>query len=404
MNILVVCQYYYPEQFRITDICENLQKNGNNVTVVAGIPNYPEGEIFPGYEESYKEPEIHNGVKIIRCNNRPRHKGIKNLALNYLTYVLEASKVLKKMKDSYDVVYVYQLSPITMAIPAIRFAKKRKIPLYLYCLDLWPESIRDSIGDNSMNEKSLIFKVVRAFSKKIYQSANLIGVKCEAFADYLIDVCSVKKENIKVLYEHAEDLYLSVPETPDDNGCFDFAFLGNIGSAQNCEIILKAMKRFETEKEYKVHFVGDGSALDDLKKLSEELELQDKVVFHGRCPISEVGKFYELADCCLLTLKEGNATSFTPPGKMYGYMAAARPIISSASNVVNFELEKIGCGIGTNSDDITSLANAMQYAIDNPAELLAMGIKGREYFKENYTIDKHLEGLEAHFKKICTDK
>lgn len=404
MNILVVSQYYYPEQFRVTDICESLVRCGHSVTVIAGIPNYPEGEVFSGYEDSYKKVEIHNGVRIIRCKNKPRHQGTVSLAINYISYVTCANRIVRKLHDKFDLVYVYQMSPITMAIPAIVYKKKHKVPLYIYVLDIWPESFRDKGNSKMFSEKNPFFVLVKAISSWIYKSADCLGVKCNAFIDYLVDICGVERSKCSLLHEHAESNYLSISKNPVDNGCVDFMFLGNIGHSSNCLTILKAAELLSDVSSYKIHFVGDGSDLEELKSYANTHNLSEKVVFHGRVPQSEVMSFYDYADVCLLTLSNKSAIGVTPPGKMYGYMAAARPIISSASNVVNFELEKIGCGIGTNPDDVTSLANAMQYAIDNPAELLAMGIKGREYFKENYTIDKHLEGLEAHFKKICTDK
>ena len=144
MKILVVTQYYYPEQFRITDICEELVRRGHEVTVLTGLPNYPEGEIFPGYEAAYEKREIHNNVVILRCKLRPRYKGTINLALNYASFVIQATKVLKYLKPDFDAIYVYEVSPITLALPAIWYKHKHHIPIYFYCMDIWPECVRDA--------------------------------------------------------------------------------------------------------------------------------------------------------------------------------------------------------------------------------------------------------------------
>ena len=73
MNILVVSQYYYPEPFRVNEICEELVRRNNKVTVLTTNPNYPDGEIYDGYEDKKSIEEI-NGVTVYRCKCRPGHK------------------------------------------------------------------------------------------------------------------------------------------------------------------------------------------------------------------------------------------------------------------------------------------------------------------------------------------
>ena len=146
MNILIVCQYYYPEQFQINDIAPELVKRGHDVTVLTGLPNYPQGEIYQGYENGKKRNEIVNGVRIIRVEEHPRKNGIRNLILNYISFAGKGLKEVKKLTSDYDIVFCYQLSPVTMVIPAAAYAKKFGKPLLLYCLDIWPESAKDHLN------------------------------------------------------------------------------------------------------------------------------------------------------------------------------------------------------------------------------------------------------------------
>ena len=158
MKILVVCQYYYPENFQITPICEQLVADGNEVTVVTGLPNYPTG-IIPEEYKNGRRNEFINGVHVIRCQEIGRKKGVFYLALNYLSYARSAYRMVNNLETDFDVVFVYQLSPILMAIPAIKYADKHKKPLFLYCCDLWPESIKVYIK----NENNFIFQIVKNF-------------------------------------------------------------------------------------------------------------------------------------------------------------------------------------------------------------------------------------------------
>ena len=123
MNILVVSQYYYPEPFRVNEICEELVRRNNKVTVLTTNPNYPDGEIYDGYKDK-KLIEVINGVTVYRCKCRPRHKGAFNLALNYVDFVRQANKEIMNINDTFDCIYVYQLSPITSCLPALKLKKK----------------------------------------------------------------------------------------------------------------------------------------------------------------------------------------------------------------------------------------------------------------------------------------
>ena len=390
MKILVVSQYFYPEQFRINDIVIELIKRGHQVTVVTGLPNYPEGEIYDGYENAHKSVSDYHGAQLYRCNLRPRKRGTKNLVINYLSFVFQAKRVLKKIKPEYDVIYVYEPSPITVALPAIWYKKKHKIPVYFYCMDQWPESV---LG-NGIGEKNLVYCIAKVISKYVYNNVDIIGNKCEEFNDYINSVCGIDKSKMCVLYEHAENSYLSVSEKPIDNGIIDFMFLGNIGMSQNCEVIVEAFSKITYQNRAKLHFVGEGSYLSELKKKVKQLYLENDVIFHGKHPIEEINSFYEMADVCLLSLASDNACGMTPPGKLYGYLAAARTILAAINGPAVRIINESKSGYVVDDNDVEGLAEAMQKIIDSPEHLFELGKNGREYFLQNYTLEKHISELE----------
>ena len=403
MKILVVSQYYYPEDFRINDICEELVSRGHEVTVLTGLPNYPEGEIYQGFEKAYLKPEIHNGVKIVRFKCRPRFKGVLNLVRNYISFVFNGKKAIKKLEKDFDIVYAYQLSPITSVIPALKYKEIAKAPVILYVCDLWPESIRDKANGKIMSKRNLVFLMMKFLSRRIYNKADLICVKCEEFSDYLIKECRVAKRKCNVIYEHAESNYLSVSSNPEPNNIVDFMFLGNIGSNSNCELIIKAAALLKGEN-YKIHFVGDGSGLNDLKKICSDLNLLDKICFHGRFPQSKIIKFYNMADVCLLTLSNKSAIGLTPPAKLSSYMAASRPIIASASGATKRIIQKANCGFVCAPDSAEELAKSLQNVIDNPDIVKHLGSNGRLFFLEHLTLEKHLNDLIATMESLLSEK
>lgn len=401
MRILVVSQYFFPEQFRINEIVSALVRYGNRVTVLTGRPNYPGGEIFEDYQDSHQCISDYNGAVVYRCKLRPRHKGTVNLVKNYLSFVRQSKKTLKTIQKDFDVVYVYGLSPVTQALPAIKLKKKLGIPVYFYCMDLWPEAVLgEQNGHAQISRANPIYVFAKAISKYVYNRVDKIGVKCPAFLDYNHTVCGIPKEKMHVLYEHAEARYLSVPEIPTENRTLDYMYLGNIGKAQNCDQILYAFSKVRSDKPIKLHFVGGGSDLQTIKDLTNELDLNDRVVFHGHCSVEKVVDYYEYADVCILSLSSRSLTGETIPGKLTGYMAAGRPIIAAINGISKTIIEDARCGYVCQADDVDALAALMQKVADDPECLASLGKNGREYFNKHFTLEMHMNGLLAWLEEL----
>lgn len=396
MRILVVSQYYYPEQFKINDICEDLVKRGQEVTVLTGLPNYPDGIIPEAYRGGRCRNEVINGVKVIRTYEVPRGKGKLNFIINYLSYMCTASFKALTLNKKFDVVYVFQLSPVTVAIPALIYKIKNKKKVFLYCLDLWPESLKAM----NIKESSIIYKLVRILSKWIYRRCDHIGVTSRAFEAYLVNVNKVKSERITYIPQHAENLFASVNGQFIDNGCTDFLFAGNIGRVQDIDCILKATSELRTYEDFKVHLVGDGSYIEDVKRLIREYEIEDKVVLHGRHSIQEMPKFYKLADAFLLTLKGDSNIGMTVPGKLQGYMAAGRPVFAAINGATKDVIKEAECGICVTAGDYMGLADAMKKYIINPSEFEGYGESANAYFNKHFTLEAYQNQLITQLQKL----
>ena len=180
MKILVVCQHFYPENFRINDICYELVKKGNDVTVLTGLPNYPKGKILKEYKWHKNRNQVINGVKIKRCSLVGRGSSTFKMIINYMWFAIFGSIKALFMKKDFDIVYVYQLSPITMTWPAIVVKKIKKIPLIIHVLDQWPVSITTG----GISKKSLPYKILTKWSKNAYSKADIITCSSKSFKNY----------------------------------------------------------------------------------------------------------------------------------------------------------------------------------------------------------------------------
>lgn len=383
MKILVICQYYYPEPFRISDICEELVLQGHEVLVVSGTPNYPMGEIYSGYENGKKMDEVLNGVKIHRCKTYPRKTGIFNRLKNYFSYPISSKNYVNNLDDSFDVVFVNQLSPVMMATAGIWYKRKYKKRLVLYCLDLWPESL--CVG--GVQKGSTIYNLFKTISKQVYRYADELLISSHSFRCYLKDMFNIADEKIKYLPQYAERQFLNL--LPKEQGeIFNLLFAGNIGTAQSIETIVGAAQRLHGESVL-FHIVGDGIELKQLQKQAEGLT---NIVFHGRKPLDEMPMYYEKADAMIVTLIDDPIISMTLPGKVQTYMAAGKPIVGAINGeaaIVLKEAQGGYCGEAGNAEQLAD--NILQLMNSGDAEVI--GKRNRDYYNEKFSKEKFMEKL-----------
>jgi glycosyltransferase involved in cell wall biosynthesis len=400
MKILVVSQYYHPEQFRITDICETLVSLGHEVVVLTGLPNYPQGKIYPGYTWPKRRYEVISGVKVIRVPIIGRGNNFIRLAMNYVSFLLTATIKTLFLKKDFDIVFVYQLSPITMAVPALLYKKLTGKKVLLYCLDIWPESIAAA----GVGQSSYIYKFLLAISRKIYKNVDRILVSSYSFIKYFKDIIGIELKPINYLPQHAEEQYYldinHATREKEDKGTVNLLFAGNIGEMQSVETIIRAAAELRGIDQLKWHIVGDGSARLKCEELVKHLELEDKVIFYGHRPVSEMPQFFSMASALLVTLKNNEFISYTLPGKVQSYMAAGKPIIGAINGEARRVIEESGCGLCCDAEDYKALANIVRQFISMPEKHKEFALNSRKYYEENFTKDIFIEGLLNHLNKL----
>ncbi len=391
MKLLIVCQYYWPEQFLINEIAPQLVRNGHEVTVLTGLPNYPSG-IVPNEYKKEKRDEIIDGVRVIRTYEKGRGTGKISMILNYLSYMISASHKAKKL-DKFDLVICYQLSPITMMAPAIAYKKKHHVPVLTYCLDIWPESAQAHIG------KGILYKLVSKYTKKLYQQCDRIAVTSDPFISYLNEVNGVPKDRLVYIPQHANGDMVDMDLSSEDNGVADFMFAGNLGKGQKIETIVYAAAKLR-EKSFLVHIVGDGSMKSELEQLTERLHVQDKFIFHGQQSRDKMPEWYRKADALLITLRGNNYVGNTMPGKLQTYMTVGKPIFGAINGAAMQVIDEARCGVCVPAEDADGLAKIMLDYIDHPEKYTECGKMARDYFKKHFTMDVFMDSLEKEIRTL----
>lgn len=402
MKILIISQYYYPEQFQINEIAPELVRRGHEVTVVCGLPNYPKGEIFEGYEKENairkKEDDYfqRTGVKVIHCKNVPRGRNPIQLIRNYRSFVKESKKIIRTLSGDFDVVLGYQLSPITSMLAALEYKKLHGTPVVFYTLDIWPVSAEAMLH----GKKNPIYWWVKKLSKRIYQEADRIQVTSRPFIDYLYRTLDIPKERMAYLPQHAGTEMLDMDLQAENNSIADFMFAGNLGKGQRVDVIIKAAAILGARKDYKIHIVGDGRMRSELEQMVKESGLEENVVFYGNQKRENMPSFYKKADVLLITLRGNNEVGNTMPGKLQMYMTTGKPILGAINGAAKEVIEEAQCGSCVKAGDYEGLAKLMEFYINHPKDYDACGKNARYYFRKHFTLNQYIIGLESEINNL----
>lgn len=398
LHILAVSQHYWPEPFAIPDVCEGLVAMGHKVTVLTGVPNYPDGDIYPGYEHGAQISQEHNGVHIKRVKIVPRGREVWTRVINYYSFSIRASRIARNMGAGYDVVLSFQTSPVMMSRPALAYGKKHDVPVLLWCMDIWPECL--TVGN--IKRGSLVYRYYAQVSRRIYSSADLLAIASKRFEDYYKTVLKMQDPRTVYLPQQAEDIFdEDAPSRDDyDRSKINLTFAGNVGVAQAVNTFVEAGHYLADDDRFVLHIVGSGSELNSLKAYTKQLGA-DNVVFHGRFPLGDMPSFYGSSDALVATFQNNAILGYTLPRKITSYMAAGRPILGTVVGEARRVVEEAGCGLCCDAEDSVGLARiCRQFADMTPEEREAMGRHGRVYYEKYFaraqffgTLDSSLVGL-----------
>ena len=361
LKLLIVTQYFWPENFKINDLAVHFSKKGYEIDVLTSIPNYPDGVFYEGYGIFKKRYEKYNDISIHRVPVIPRGSATKiRLFLNYISYVISASIKILQLKKRYDIIFIYEPSPVTVALPAILLKKIKKIPINFWVTDLWPESVV-SAGNLKSN---FIPKLLNPIVKFIYHNCDKILVTSEGFIESIVSK-GINRKKIIFLPQWAESIFKPKKQMEDLNqlripsNAFKIMFAGNIGESQDFPSLIKAAKILENSK---IHWIiiGNGRRSDWLKEKIIEKNLKKFVHVIQRQPIERMPKIYAFADAMILSLKNEYIFSITIPAKLQSYLACGKPVLG----MINGEAAKIvnesGAGLACKAEDYKSFASLVK--------------------------------------------
>ena len=410
LHILIVSQYFYPETFRINDMAAEWIKRGYRVTVVTGIPNYPEGKFFEGYGYCSRRHEMWKGIEIIRIPLIPRGAGSMGMAANYFSFAASGWwwKTVSRIKA--DLVFTFEVSPMSQALIGCWYAKKHRIPHFLYVQDLWPENVEVVTGIHS---PAVLWPINRMVDY-IYRNADRIFTTSPSFVDAIVKRrVPVEKRKVCCWPQYAEEFYKPlegpaaesrfISELEDDNA-FKIVFTGNIGTAQGLDILPRTANELRNffdshneERKFRFVIVGDGRYQRELEKEIERWGVRDSFIRIPRQPAEMIPSILACCDAAFLSFNSTKLWEMTIPAKLQSYMACGMPIIAAAKGETERVIREAECGICCPIGDSKKLAEGIRKIAGS--DLKAMSVNGQAYCREHFNKAELMDRMDEEIMR-----
>jgi colanic acid biosynthesis glycosyl transferase WcaI len=401
---LLLTQWFDPEPtMKGLMFARVLKREGHDVEVVTGFPNYPGGKVFPGYRIKPFQREEVDGVRIIRVALFPSHDASAGRRiLNYASFAASASILGSLLTQRPDVIYVYH-PPLTVGLAAAALSAAKRAPFVYDVQDLWP----DTLAATGMIRNARALRVVDKLARWVYRRAAFVVAQSPGFRRALASR-GVPESKLDVIYNWCDEDQLLLEHNPkiakelEAGERFNVVFAGTMGKAQGLEsVLLGARLLGERGSRAQFIFVGGGVEVASLKKRAERSGLTN-VRFLPRMPMAEVGQVLDAADVLLVHLRDDPLFEITIPGKLQAYMAVGKPVLVGVRGDAADLIETSGGGVTCEPEDPDSLADAVErLEAMAPSALQEMGERGKRYYDSELSLRKGTRHFIRIFETVA---
>ncbi|MGB5793730.1 glycosyltransferase family 4 protein, partial [Poseidonibacter sp.] len=361
-KILIVTEYFYPEEFKINEVAYEWKNKGYEVDILTQNPTYPHGKVFNNFKNKWFSKEFYEGMTIYKVKAITGYKtSLLKKLVKYFSFMILGSIVSLKIGKKYDYVFGFDVGALTGVFPAVILKQFYKKPVTLWVQDIWP----DSVYAYGFRRTKILEFCLNRFVKYVYKNTSNFAISAKGFEERIKLYLDKPKE---ILYapNWADDFDKSLIEYSFSNDKkIHFTFAGNVGKVQNLDNIILAFHKLEKEYSEKaqLNIIGDGSHLSSLKKLVKEKNLKN-IIFHGRKPRDDMYMYFKGSDFLIVSLSNQPIFSFTVPAKTQTYIASKKPIIGILNGEAAKIIEENNLGYVSPPNDIESIADTFKKAID----------------------------------------
>ncbi len=400
MKILFICAKYSPESFSSGIVARELQKAGHQVTVITGRP----ARNFALFDKRYKhlKKEVIDGVTVYRVHEHIRKPRMLSRLLNYWTLSAYIYSKVHRLKEDFDIVFSYSLSPVFLLKAGNYYAHKHHIPHLVYALDQWPESL---VASSYATRRSWIYKCLFRLSKKLYREASLIAVSSESQISYFRDVLGLHDLSMRVIRQPLLQNEISYKSSSYDDQKFHLLYCGSCTTYGRLDMLLEAIAKVNDPRLI-LDVVGDGTTLYALKEESKRLNLNDRVQFYGRLPIDETIPFYEKCDAIYISMYDNSYTTKMIPQKLGESLNVGKPILAMIQGDGQKLLKKAGGSVLV-SQTVEGIAKGLRKILAmSKEELKKCGEMNLEYFQnsQEFSLKRIMNDFEETLLDLANKK
>jgi len=389
MKILYVSQYFPPEMgapsARVHELSREWVRMGHQVTVLTGFPNHPVGVVFPGYRGQMIRREAVDGIRVVRIPiYAAPNKAFFKRVLNYSSFWLSASTFGPFLTERPDVVVATSPQFLT-AVAGLWLARLKRVPFVFEVRDLWPRSI---VEVGAMRANSPAIRTLEKLERFLYRSADHIVPVTDSFVGE-IAAHGIPTAKMSVI-TNGVDLELFQPRPREQarralglpEGML-VTYVGTHGMAHGLDLILDAAKRLADDG-IRFLLVGEGAEKERLKERAAA-ERMENVTFWDQLPRDRVAQVYAATDLCLVLLRDLPLFRTVIPSKIFEFMGAGRPILTTVDGESRGIIERAGAGVFSPPENVDSLVDSIRALSRDPARLDRMGALGREFVQRSYS-------------------
>ncbi|MEM1558542.1 MAG: glycosyltransferase family 4 protein [Thermoproteota archaeon] len=385
MHILIISQIFPPDMggssTRAYNVAKGLLLNGAEVTVIAGFPHYPTGDVPKNLRKKALSIKKMNGFKVVRTFVLPLPaKGLVNRMLLFATFLISSLFPLLIVRK---VNAVFASNPQVLVImPALAYRLIYKCPIVLNVDDLWPEYL-----DAGEEKSALIRRIAGLMAKIAYTMADAITPISPGYVKVISNNYRIPESKIHVV-RGGVDTSRFKPASNEDDEKFMVLYSGAFSVAYDFNQVVKAAKLLEQHEDIEIVLQGAGELMDSVKRSVEEMNVRNVRIIDKVLSRDEVAELLGQADALLLPLKDFGRPYLGISSKLYEYQAVGKPIICVAEGQPAEHVRETGSGIVVKPGDYKKLAETIMLLKENRQMAEKLGASGRQYVKENLTIEK----------------
>ncbi len=406
MHVLIVTQLFKPEfgaaVHRMDSIVRKLVARGHQVTVATGMPNYPKGVRYPGFEGKWKADETIDGVRICRTNYYivPKNKSKITQLLSYLT--LMPAVFFSALRGGRAQVVFVTSPPLFNAFPAIILSWIWRSKLIVDLRDLWPDEF---VAAGAARERSLFVRALGLLERWSYRAADKITCTTRAFMETIVTRGAAPEK--LVFAPNGADLDFFTPQDRNNPvaAAYEFGdkfvvmYSGLLGLKYGLETILEAAKQLQDLPDVLFFIRGVGPRRESLMQEAQDMGLTN-VRFGDERPLEEIPLILARADVCISCLLSDEYFDKILSVKLYEYLSCGKPVVAAVRGEGARLLQESGAGIAVEPGDGTAMANAIRTLHADRTRLAQMAAAGRPFMALHYNRDVVADTIVSNMESL----